>query len=72
MSRVIATYDLDEDHARLWVNADLEAMPEIVIVKNIRGGKEQTSTFTRPSGDADNTRELLADTAKLRLAGDAE
>lgn len=45
MNSVIAGYDLDADHNRLWVNADLVVMPETVIVKNIREGKEQTSTF---------------------------
>lgn len=45
MNRVIAGYDLDADHNRLCVNADLDVMPETVIVENIREGKEQISTF---------------------------
>lgn len=45
MNRVMTVYDLDTDHNRLWINADLDMMPETVIVKNVREGKEQTSTF---------------------------
>lgn len=42
------------------------------LVREEGEGGGRTSTFTRLSCDADNTREFLADTAKLRLAGDAE
>lgn len=45
MSRVIAAYDLDEDHGRLWVNADLKCMPEIVIVANQPMDRAQTVTY---------------------------
>lgn len=45
MSRVISDYGLDIDHNRMWVNVDLDVMPETVIVRNIRQNKEQTSTF---------------------------
>ena len=45
MSRVIAAYDLDEDHGRLWVNADLKRMPEIVIVANQPMDRAQTVTY---------------------------
>lgn len=45
MSRVIAAYDLDEDHGRLWVNADLKRMPEFVIVANQPTDRAQTVTY---------------------------
>lgn len=45
MSRVIAAYDLDEDHGRLWVNADLKRMPEIVVVANQPMDRAQTVTY---------------------------
>ena len=45
MSRVIAAYDLDEDHGRLWVNADLKRMPEVVIVANQLMDRAQTVTY---------------------------
>ena len=45
MSRVIAAYDLDEDHGRLWVNAHLKRMPDIVIVANQPMDMAQTVTY---------------------------
>lgn len=45
MSRVIAAYDLDEDHGRLWVNADLKRIPDVVIVANQPMDRAQTVTY---------------------------
>lgn len=60
MNRITAAYDLDDDHKRLWLNADLETMPDIVIVKNIREGIERTVTFV-PETENAKLRELVAD-----------
>lgn len=74
MSRVIATYDLDEDHGRLWVNADLKRMPEVVIVANQPMDRAQTVTYvpeTRLIEAMDEAREAerRADVAE-RVAAD--
>lgn len=74
MSRVIAAYDLDEDHGRLWVNADLKRMPEFVIVANQPTDRAQTVTYvpeTRMLEAMDAAREAghRADMAE-RVAAD--
>lgn len=74
MSKVIATYDLDEDHGRLWVNADLKRMPEVVIVANQPMDRAQTVTYvpeTRLLEAMDEAREAgrRADMAE-RVAAD--
>ena len=77
MSRVIAAYDnlyIDEDHGRLWVNADLKRMPAVVIVTNPPMDRAQTVTYvpeTRLLEAMDEAREAerRADVAE-RVAAD--
>lgn len=74
MSRVIAAYDIDEDHGRLWVNVDLKRMPEVVIVANQPMDRAQTVTYvpeTRLLEAMDEAREAerRADMAE-RVAAD--
>lgn len=74
MSRVIAAYDLDDDHGRLWVNADLKRMPEVVIVANKPMDKAQTITYVPEARlleamDAAREAERQADMAE-RVAAD--
>lgn len=69
MSRVIAAYDLDEDHGRLWVNADLKRMPEVVIVANQPMDRAQTVTYVpeaRLLEAFDENKRVEAENAKLR------
>ena len=74
MSRVIAAYDLDEDHGWLWVNADLKRMPELVIVANQPMDRAQTVTYVPETRlfeamDAAREAERRADMAE-RVAAD--
>lgn len=74
MSRIIAAYDLDEDHGRLWVNADLKRMPEVVIVANQPMDRAQTVTYVPETRlleavDAAREAEHRADMAE-RVAAD--
>jgi len=69
VSRVIAAYDLDEDHGRLWVNADLKRIPEIVFVANQPMDRAQTVTYVpeaRLLEAIDENRRVEAENAKLR------
>ncbi len=69
MSRVIAAYDLDDDHGRLWVNADLKSMPETVIVANQPMDRAQTVTYVpkaRLIEAFDENRRIESENAKLR------
>ena len=45
MNRVMAAFDLDDDHNRLWVNAILEHMPDFVVVSNTPTDRAQTVTY---------------------------
>lgn len=45
--RITAAYDLDDDCKRLWVNAILEAMPEVVVVSNTPMDRAQTVTYVQ-------------------------
>lgn len=73
MSRVIAAYDLDEDHGRVLVNADLECMPDIVIVANQQMDRAQTVTYVPETRlleamDAAREAERRADMAEMVAA----